>query len=192
MDTELNRRHFLYGLATLSALSLLSRRSQAADVAVPISIQSGLTQKIASYDRNFGSKAHDTAKVLVVTKAGDADRIGQQMIGALAGGKMAGLPVVAEAFAYGGASALAGAVASKGAAVIYLPLGLEGDVGAIAGALSGVSVITVGASGYLADHGSVVGFELVEGSAKIVINRGSAKAQNVDFRADLLKLARLV
>ena len=40
--------------------------------------------------------------------------------------------------------------------------------------------------------GAVVGFDLEEGRPKIVVNLKRAKAQNVDFKAELLKFARIV
>jgi hypothetical protein len=63
---------------------------------------------------------------------------------------------------------------------------------AVAKALAGVDVLTVGATAAHAERGAVVGFDLEEGSPKIVANLAQAKAQNVAFRSELLKLARIV
>jgi len=62
----------------------------------------------------------------------------------------------------------------------------------IASALAGTDVLTVGATGAIAEHGACVGFELEEGRPRIYVNLRVAKAQKVDFRADLLRLVKLV
>ena len=69
---------------------------------------------------------------------------------------------------------------------------LEGDLPAIAAALNGVDVLTYGATAAHAAKGTVVGFDLEESKPKLVVNPARAKAQNVSFKAELLKLARLV
>lgn len=77
-------------------------------------------------------------------------------------------------------------------AVVYLTVGLEADMPRIAAALVNGDVLTVGTSARLAEHGAVVGFALEEARPRLVLNLRQAKAQNVDFKAEVLTLARLI
>jgi len=62
----------------------------------------------------------------------------------------------------------------------------------VAEQLVGKNVLTVASVlGYVA-KGAVLGFELVSGRTKLVINLDQAKRQNVAFRADALALMRIV
>jgi len=62
----------------------------------------------------------------------------------------------------------------------------------VAAALEGIDVLTVGSTAQHAEKGAVVGFELDEARPKIVLNMKSARAQNVAFKAELMKLARIL
>ncbi|MFX9089437.1 YfiR family protein, partial [Acinetobacter baumannii] len=77
-------------------------------------------------------------------------------------------------------------------AIVYLAPGLENDTPAIATALNGLDVLSVGASGAHAKQGAVVAFDLEEGKPKIVVNLGQAKSQHVALRSEVLSLARIV
>jgi hypothetical protein len=74
----------------------------------------------------------------------------------------------------------------------YLSVDLEPDAPAIAAALADTNVLTIGATGLMAERGACVGFELEGGKPKIYVNLRVAKAQKVDFRAELLRLVKLV
>jgi hypothetical protein len=70
--------------------------------------------------------------------------------------------------------------------------GLDAELTAIASALQGVPILTVGADADDVPGGLALGFALVEGKPKIVINLDVARAQQVDFSASLLKLSDVV
>ena len=93
---------------------------------------------------------------------------------------------------YKGASDLGGRVASEGLSVVYIMPGLHSAVSNIAAALSGQSVLSVAASPDDVLEGTALGFALEEGKPKILVNLEAAKAQGVDFRSALLKVARVV
>jgi hypothetical protein len=90
------------------------------------------------------------------------------------------------------AAALAERCRTQQVSLVFLSTNLERELGAIASSLSGVDVLTVGATAAYATRGTVVGFDLDEGKPRIVLNLARAKAQNVSFRAELLKLCHLV
>jgi hypothetical protein len=166
-----------------------------ADVSVPIQLQAQLVSKIGAFDRNFAARAGSNALVLVVEKPGDNDSVdvGTHFASALASiHKVGGTSVQVDVLAFTTAASLAERCRAQRISLVYLSTSLEADVAAIATALSGVDVMTVGATAAYAIKGTVVGFDLEEGKPKIVLNLARAKAQNVSFRAELLKLAHLV
>lgn len=187
-----SRRAFLGGLAAV-AVQATTRRARAADVSVPVSLQSVLIGKIAAFDRAFQARSGTTARLIVVYKDGDSARIGRQIATALDQmPDIAGLPKSVESMTWSSPAALAATVRARPTALVYLSIGLETEAPAIAAALAGVDVLTVGATGLIGERGACVAFELEEGKPKIYVNLHVAKAQKVDFRAELLRLAKLV
>jgi len=191
---RLPRRVWLQGLAMAAVQVLLGRRARAADVSVPVGLQGALIGKIAAFDRAFQARSGGRARLIVVHKGGgDSARVGHQIAKALEEmPEIAGLPKSVETREWESAAALAAVVRERPTALVYLSLGLEADAPDIAGALAGLEVLTVGATGALAERGACVGFELEEGKPKLYVNLRVAKAQKVDFRAELLRLVKLV
>jgi hypothetical protein len=83
-------------------------------------------------------------------------------------------------------------VKSRKAAIVYLSADLDHDAAAVAAALAGGDVLSVGATGAFAEGGTVIGFDLVGGKPKIVANLAAAKAQHVSLKAEFLRLTRVV
>lgn len=188
----LSRRVWLQ-TASAAAIGGMIRRAHAADVSVPVKLQAALIGKVAAFDRAFQARGRSVARLIVVQKGGDSARVGHQMASALEEvPDIAGLRKSVELLDWSGAAALASAVRARPTALTYLSLGLEGDAPAIAAALAGTEVLTVGATGLIAERGACVGFELEEGRPRIYVNLAVAKAQKVDFRAELLRLVKLV
>lgn len=187
-----SRRVFLQAVAAASVHGLL-RRAHAADVTVPVRLQSELIGKIATYDRAFHARSGQTARVIVVHKGGDSARIARQMTSALEELRdIAGLPKTVERIEWSGPAVLVSTIRARPTSLVYLSLGLEAEAGAVAAALSGIDVLTVGATGAIAERGACVGFELEEGKAKIIVNLRVAKAQKVNFRAEMLRVVKIV
>lgn len=189
-----SRRAFLRAVAGIAAAGVAERVARAAGL-VPPAIQAQLVAKIAAYDRNFGARAGGTARVLVAYKPSDVEstRFATLVVNALNDlGDIAGKPKQVETFAFGGAAGLASRCGVGKASLLYLSTGLEGDLAAIAKALEGVDVLDYGATREHAQKGAVVGFALEEGKPKLIVNLAQAKAQNVSFKAEFLKLAQVI
>jgi len=166
----------------------------AEDVAVPVSLQAELVAKVAAYDKNFAARAGDRARVLIVVKPGNADssRFGTHMESALRGvGTIGGLPHEESIVTYAGPAKLAATCKSTRASIVYLAPGFGDEVPAIRGALDGVNVLSVAAVADEVPKGIVLGFDLVSGKPKILVQLTQAKKQDVAFKAELLKLARV-
>ncbi len=182
-------------LVALVVAAALTASLANADVAVPAKLQAQLIGKIAAFDRNFAARAGATALVLVAFKPGaaESEQLAQQVSGELRGlSDVGGVPQAVETVQYASAAALAETCRSRKAAIVYLSAGLEGEAGAVAGALAGGNILSVGATAAHAERGMVVGFDLDGGKPKIVVNLTVAKAQNVALKAELLRLARIV
>jgi hypothetical protein len=187
-----SRRACLQALAAATVYGLV-RRASAADVSVPVRLQSELIGKVAAFERSFRARSGPTARLIVVYKDGDSARIGRQIANALEEMRdIAGLPKAVELLVWSTPAALLSTVRARATALVYLSLGLEAEAPAIAAALVGTELLTVGATGAIVERGACVGFELEEGKPKIYVNLRSAKAQKVDFRAELLRLVKLV
>lgn len=93
---------------------------------------------------------------------------------------------------YSGLAALDAEMTRSSPSILYLAAGLGEEVPAIATALAGRSVLTVSAVGRDVDRGAVLGFELVSSRPQIAVNLRRARAQRLQFHAQLLRLARVV
>ncbi len=164
------------------------------DVAVPAALQAELVAKVAAYDKNLGARAGDKVHVLIVVKPKDdaSGRFAKSIESALGGvDKIGGLPHDETTTTFSTANVLAETCKSKRIAIVYLAPGFSDDIPAIKTALEGVSVLSVAAVAAEVPKGIVLGFDLVSGKPKIVVHLGQAKRQDVAFKAELLKLARV-
>jgi hypothetical protein len=181
-------------LLLLFALVTVVRDASAEDVPVPFALQAELLAKVAAYDRNMQARAGDRVRVLLVQKPGDdsSARAIVQMQEALGKiGTIAGLPHDEQVVAWGGAPALAQTVTAQHAAIVYLTPGFSGDVDAIRAALTGVDVLSVAAVPNYVPRGIVLGFDIVEGRPKLLVNLSQSAKQHVAFKAEVLKLMRV-
>ena len=164
------------------------------EVAVPVALQAELVAKVASYDRNLVSRAGDRVHILIVVnaKSDASNSFAKHMTSALGGvDKIGGLPHDETTAAFGGAKALADACRARRIAIVYVAPGLADEVPGIRSALDGVNVLSVAANAADVPKGIVLGFDLVSGKPKIVVHLGQAKKQEVSFKAELLKLAKV-
>jgi hypothetical protein len=186
----------LLATAGAAALALVCSSSpvRAQASAVPADIQAELIAKLETYDRNFAARAGPVAHVLIVVRPGSSkSELSAADTRAALGriDKLGGLPHQESVVPYAGADALAARCRSEQAAVVYVTPGFDDDVEAMRSALASVSVLTVGSTADYVPRGIVLGFELESGKPKIVINLEQAKAQSVNFPADLLRLMKV-
>lgn len=176
-------------------LPLLSTQSVTADTAlVPADMQAELLSKLAGYDRNFEARAGSQAVILLVVKPKNPQSNTSAAIMRSALGRLnlvGGLPHREQIVLYEGAEALAKLCRSQRAAVVYLTPGFDDQLEPLGGVLSDVDILSLAAVPDYVPRGIVLGFELVSGKPKIVLNLPQAKKQNVSFKADVLKLMKV-
>jgi hypothetical protein len=166
----------------------------AEDVAVPVGLQAELIAKVAGYDKSFADRAGERAQILILQKSGSADssRIAAHMQSALAGiSTVGGLPHDEQTATYAGGAALAQLVKQKRIAIVYVTPGFADDIGEIRASLDGVNVLSVAGVPEYVPKGIVLGFDLVSGKPKLVVNLTQARKQNVAFKSEVLKIMKV-
>jgi hypothetical protein len=177
-----------------SAAALLHRPLRAENPNVPIRLQADLLAKVTGYDRNFEARSGEQAKVLILVSPGDADslRAGGDMRSALASvPSVGGLSHDEEVASYVDASTLGETCRARHVAIVYLTPGFSGEIPAIRDAVGSLKLLTVGSLADYVPAGIVLGFDLVSGRPKLVVNLSQARRQHVDFRAEVLKLMKV-
>ena len=172
----------------------VARASDAEDVAVPIGLQAELTAKVASYDKNFAERAGERAQIAILVRGGNADseRAAAHMQSALGALPLVGgLPHDEHVLAWGGGGALAAFVKARRIAIVYVTPGFAADVAEIRGALDGLDVMSVAAVPEYVPKGIVLGFDLVSGKPKLLVNLTQGKRQKVAFKAEVLKMMKV-
>lgn len=182
-------------LALGCALGLVTLTVAAEDVDVPVKLQAALTAKVASYDRTLAdsSKGRVVALVLVKSDTGDSVHVASQLVAELRRlGSIANVPLQVETLSFTSPAAVGKEVRARSASLLYLAPGFRKEAKAIASALDGLHVLSVASLASYVDEGIVLGFELRGGKPGLVVHLGHAKRQNVNFRPQLLALARVL
>lgn len=180
-------------VSTLTRLMLLGLMGAApADRAVvPVELQVEVLAKVVRYDRNFAARAGAEVGVLVLhaPDAPESERVARQWMSALkAHPKLGGVGHHDELVAFAGAAPLAELLKARGASLVVFAPGFSAQAGAIASALDGLDVLTVSATSEGVKEGLVLGFDLVSGKPRMLLNLSQSRRQHVDFRADVLLL----
>lgn len=171
-------------------------RASAESVTVPVTLQAEFVAKLAAYDTNLAARAGDTVRVLAVFKEGDPEstRVAQQLVTALAAkATIAGLPHSQDVLAWTDAAALRAACQSRRLAVIYFAPGFtDAELEAVATEFSDANVLTVTAVGRGVSRGVVLGFDIVSGKPKLMLNLTQARKQKVALRPEALSLMKVL
>jgi hypothetical protein len=163
-------------------------------VQIPSSVQAELTAKLAGYDRNFASRAGSKAVIILAAMPGDAEsnRAAMELKAALARLPTVGsLPHEEQVVNFSSAAALADIVRSKKGAIVYFGPGFSKQMPAIRSAFSSLNVLTIAAVPDYVPDGIVLGFDLVSGRPKLLVNIEQAKKQQVSLPASVLKLMKV-
>ncbi|HVU01680.1 MAG TPA: YfiR family protein [Polyangiaceae bacterium] len=175
---------------------LCADRSAAAEGAVvPAELEVELLSKLSLHDRSFAARAGELVRVVILVKPGNtrSDAFAAVFKGALSElDRFGGLPHAESVVPYTNAPALAKRCRDDRVAVVYVTPGLEPELERIRGALTGIDVLSVAALPEFVGEGVVLGFALLSGKPKMIIDYEQAKQQNVNFGADVLKLMKVV
>jgi hypothetical protein len=177
------------------ACCLFEGSAAAVEPEVPIRLQVSLLDRVIPFDRNFAVRVHGQLSAAVVIDSADVDstRIGAQLLGELSGLRALGnYPLTPVRIGFGGVQPLVEECRRLRVGVVYITPGLTNAVERIAAGLQGLRVLTVGALPEHAKSGLVLSFAVRSGKPRVLVNLAQARKQDVDFRADFLRMAELV
>jgi len=186
----LTRRAIGVAAAALTLTSLAG----AGSVQVPFTVQADLIAKVANFDRNFAERAGARALVLVMKMPNDAESAAaaQELKSALSLVPSVGdRPHEEQVVTYTSSAALAELVRARKACIVYFGPGFGKELTAIRSSLTDTSLLTVGATPEYVESGIVLGFDLVSGRPKLLVNLSQARKQHVDFPASVLRLMKV-
>ena len=181
-------------LALLAWLLLFLPSAHAEDMSVPASVQAKLLTRVLLFDRNQPERAPGDIVVLLLVRAGDAESTSAalHMQRALAEiGTMRGALLRSQRLDFTDAAAVVREVRQRGASVVYFTPSLGPAVPDIAAALAGTSVLSFAAVESYVPAGAVLGVDVVSGKPRLSVNLRQARAQKVDFSADILALMKV-
>lgn len=183
-------------LAALSALVsiLVAQPTRAESAEVPAEVQAELLTKIVVHDRNQAARAGAIARVMLLVKSSSTRSALSAAAMKLALSRIeriGGLPHEEIVAQYENAPALAKRCRNEHISILYVTPGLGDDVDQLRSSLSGVDLLSVSAVPEYVPKGIVLGFDLVSGRPKLVVNLAQAKEQNVNFKGDVLALMRV-
>ncbi len=167
----------------------------AEETTVPAPLQASLLARAAAYDKNFARRAGEKARIYIVTSGspGSTQFFGQLRVALSGESLVGGKSHDEEEVPFTGATALASRVKTDRPAVLFLGPGLsEADVKAVVEAMSGLDVLTASANPAWVKLGVALGFDLVSGKPRLLVNLKQAQKQSVAFGADFLRLAQVV
>jgi hypothetical protein len=162
---------------------------------VPIRLQVSLLDRVIPYDRNFAVRVHGQLAVAVVVDEGSMDsvRIGALLLGVLSGlDSLGSYPFAVTRVKFAESAGLAEECKRLRAGVVLLTPGLREPITRLASSLAGLRALTVGTLADDAALGTILGFAVRSGKPRVLVNIGQARAQEVDFRADFLRMAEVV
>lgn len=180
------------GKAVLALCLLSSRLAFADTVPVPAAVQANLASKLLAYDRALPSRANGAVRVLILVdpSEGQSKKIANEFASAMKSrGTISNLPVEVATANFENAAAVVARIKNDHTAAVYLSSGLAKSAESIANALKGIDVMTIAAEPSAVIRGIAVGFDLLSGQPKILVNLSQAKLQNVQLPASVLSLA---
>ena len=166
----------------------------AEQVSVPLSLQAQLLAKVAGYDRNFVARAGAQARIVLLVRPGNAEsgRTAAEMQRELAAlATIGGLPHLETISSYTNAANLRALCRDEGVSIVFLGPGFGDEIEPIRAALEGVNVLSAGALPEYVPRGIVLGFDLLSGKPKLLVQLTQARKQQVDLSSALLNLVKV-
>jgi hypothetical protein len=193
MAAPLSRSRAIPLIAAL--LSLPAASAYAEDPAIPLQLQAELTAKLVEYAQTPSAQGVSVMRIGILVRSGsvESQHFGTELKATFGRmGTIAGLAHEEVVITWSTPAAFADEVRRRQLFAVYLTPGLRGEISAIARALEGLSIISVAAIDTYVAGGAILGFELVSGRPRMVLNLPQARKQGVAFRAQVMKLMRIV
>jgi len=157
-------------------------------------MQAKLLATVADYDKGFAERAKGKVKIALLTsKSPESARAATQMQGVLKGlPTIGGLPHEESVVRFESGAALANLCRTDGISIVFLMPGFGSEIGDIKKSLDGVSTLSVASVGSYVEQGIVLGFDVISGKPKLLVNLPQSRAQKIAFKAELLKMVKVI
>lgn len=168
---------------------------QAHDTDVPIALQVELLARLLWYERELQKSASNEVVALVIERRGDPEstHAAAQLTAQFDRIKALGGKNVSHArVSYESTEQIRKVVEQRRPYLIYLSKNLGGIAQQLAALFQGRALLTVSADASDTSHRAVLGFELESSKPRIVLNLKQARAQNLDFNAQVLRVVRVL
>jgi hypothetical protein len=178
-----------------TATALVQGTALGVEPEVPIRLQVSLLDRVIPFDRNFPIRVHGKLSAVVVVADSDLDstRVGAQLLSELGAlSTLGNYPLSVARIAFSGVQPLIEECKRLRVGVAYFAPGLSAGVERLAAALQGLRVLSVGSLPEQAKSGLVLSFAVRSGKPRVLVNLKQARQQEVDFRADFLRMAEVI
>ncbi len=163
------------------------------EAVVPPQLQAALLSRVLRYDREFASREQRVAVLVVHRESGASEATARQLVAALRSEPALGTAAHDEVLVpFVNLESLVKAIDRHAPRVVVFAPGFADASGPIANALAGRQVLTVSSTPRGIREGFVLGFDLVDGKPSMLFNLASARLQKADFRAEVIKLMKVV
>lgn len=163
---------------------------------MPIALQAKLLVKVYPYDRSMKKRAKGgPVRIAIVYRKGDADseKVAYGFKQALSKVDRIGkLPHKETLVPWTGANDLVDLIEERQISIVYLAPALRSSAGRLSKRLVGTNVLTVASLARYVKRGAVLGFDVVSGKPKLLLNLPQAKLQKVRFSTRVLKLMEVL
>jgi hypothetical protein len=174
---------------------LLHRQAQGLEPEVPLRLQVSLLDRVIPFDRNFHVRVVGQLSLAIVVDDGNEDsvRVGAQLLNELSARESLGnYRLTAHRVPFKSMSGLVEDCKYLKAGVVYVTPGVREATPRLATGLRGMKVLTVGTMPEQVPGGLVLGSAVRSGKPRVLVNLTEARQQEVDFRADFLRMAEVV
>jgi hypothetical protein len=168
---------------------------QAEDTGVPIALQVELLSRLLWYERGLQHSLQKELRAVIIEKARDpasglaAAQLAAQLEQAKA---LGGKRVIQRRVIFESPEQVGRVVQEQRPYLAYLTPGLAPVAAELSRVLAAHGVLSVSTQGADTGRGVVLGFELESGKPRILLNLVQARAQKLDFSAQLLRVVRVV
>ena len=193
-ERAIGRRAATLVAALWLLVSSFALSSLAQDAAVPIALQIELVGRLLWYERGLQKSSERQLRALILERPRDAvsARMAAQLATQLSGATLGGRQVALARVTYESVEQVARAAQQQRAYLAWFTAGFGELSGELGRALGARGVLTISSHGPDATRGVVLGFELTSGKPRILLNLNQARAQKLDFSAQLLRVVKVV
>ena len=161
--------------------------------------QADMLIKILGYDRTLLQNSFEVVRVGIIYEESNAASISEfqgisdNLFDLMSAGRtVGGKKVTFSGVAFKNSDYFLDTVHNLNVNVLYITSGNDANLAYILRTAQNEGILTFSCVPYYLDRGVASGVEEIDGGLKVVIHLTAAKAQGADFKAELLKISRVI